>query len=71
MNRARCSAWLPMSPSEPPAPACAGSTRHAACFWPVDSRSVLSQSCGYSAWITRISPSSPAATISRAWRTIG
>ena len=37
-----------MSPSEPPPPARAGSTRHSACLLPVVSVGPESQSCGYS-----------------------
>ena len=33
----------------------AGSVRHSACFWPVFSMPVVSQSCTYSAWTRRIS----------------
>ena len=62
---------LPISPVEPPTPDCFGSTRHDACFEPVSSAFSVSQSCGYSAWTTRMSPSLPDATISRACRTIG
>lgn len=40
-------------------------------FLAVCSTASVSQSCGYSAWTTRMSPSSPFAIISRAWRTIG
>ena len=48
------------------------SVRHAACFCPVASSGVVSQSCGYSAWTTRIAPSSPARDHARApARTIG
>jgi predicted dehydrogenase len=49
----------------------AGSVRQPACFWPVDSRRVVSQSCAYSTCTTRIVPISPAATMARACRTIG
>ena len=43
-----------MSPTEPPAPERAGSVRHSACLWPVVSILVVSQSCTYSAWMSRI-----------------
>src|SRR5204863_226696 len=65
---ARLCACVPMSPRQPPSPARAGSTRHSACFCPVSSSLVVSQSCTYSTCTTRIVPSSPAATISRARR---
>src|SRR5437762_8550476 len=61
----------PMSPRQPPAPARRGSTRQPACLCPVSSSLVDSQCCTYSACTTRIVPSSPAATISRACRTRG
>ena len=60
-----------MSPVEPPAPERAGSVRHPACFEPVSSTGVASQSWAYSACTTRIGPSSPSAIIARACRTIG
>ena len=59
MKAARLKAWLPMSPIAPP-PDCAGSVRQDACFCPVSSSLVVSQSCGYSTWTTRMVPSSPA-----------
>ena len=70
-NSARLKACVPMSPTQPAAPLRFGSVRHSACFCPVVSSRVVSQSCGYSTCTTRIAPSSPAAIISRACRTIG
>ncbi len=59
-----------MSPMEPAAPLRFGSDRHAACFWPVASRRVLSQPCGYSTTTLRIAPSAPLPTSARACFTI-
>ena len=48
-----------MSPVEPPAPERAGSVRQPACFGPVSSTGVASQSWAYSTCTTRIWPSRP------------
>ena len=55
----------------PPGPFCAGSDRHAACFWPVVSIGLLSQPCKYSTATLRILPSRRSAQIARASRTSG
>ena len=70
-KQARLCAWVPMSATVPPGPERAGSVRHSACFWPVASNGVASQSCGYSTWTTRSRPRAPAATRALASRTIG
>ena len=45
-----------MSPVQPAGPDRAGSVRQPACFWPVSSSLVVSQSCAYSACTTRSVP---------------
>src|SRR5205823_5219200 len=61
---------LPLEPAsravDPQAQPVLVAGRHLACFWPVASSRSVSQSCAYSTWTTRISPSSPAATMARA-----
>ena len=64
-------ACVAMSPVQPAGPERAGSVRQPACFWPVSSSLVVSQSWAYSACTTRTVPSCPSATICRACRTIG
>ena len=51
-----------MSPPQPEAPALAGSTRQAACFWPSASRFVASHPWGYQASTLRTSPMAPSLT---------
>ena len=70
-KQARLIAWVPMSATVPPGPERAGSVRQSACFCPVCSSGVASQSCGYSTCTTRSRPSRPSATMALASRTIG
>jgi hypothetical protein len=60
-----------MSPTEPAGPERFGSVRQAACFWPVSSSRVDSQSCAYSTCTTRTRPIVPDVTMERACRTSG